>query len=84
MVTRMWRGPGLQTVSNSSRVTVSNFLKRSTFYYETSIEFAPLTTADGGNYECEATVTPDPEKQFVNRSRAGSGTHSVNIQGEIY
>ena len=83
MVTRMWRGPGSQVVSNSSHVTVSNLLKRLTFVYETTIEFDLLSTTDSGNYECEATVTPDPQSQFVTTSTAGSDTHSVNIQGEI-
>ena len=83
MVTRMWSGPGSQAVSNSSRVTVSNLVKRSDNLYEATIEFSSLNTSDGGNYECEATVTPDPQSQFVNRSRAGSNTHSVTVQGEI-
>ena len=77
----MWRGPGSQVVSNSSRVTVSNILKRSAFLYETTIQFSPLNTVDAGNYECEATVTPDPQSQFVTMSTAGSDTHSVTVQG---
>ena len=84
MVTRMWRGPGSQVVSNSSHITVSNLLKRLAFVYETTIEFDPLSTTDSGNYVCEATVIQDSQSQFINRSRAGSDTHSVNIQGEIH
>ena len=82
MVTRMWRGPASQVVSNSSHVSVSNILKRSAFIYETTIQFSPLNTVDGGNYECEATVTPDPQSQFVIMSTAGSDTHPVTVQGE--
>ena len=82
MVTRMWRGPGSQVVSNSTRVTVSNLLKRSTFYYETTIQFVPLNTADGGNYECKATVTPDPQSQFVIMSTTGSDTHSITVHSK--
>ena len=82
MVTRMWRGPRSQTVSNSSRVTVSNLFKRPTFIYETTIEFIPVSISDSGNYECEATVTPDPQSQFVIMSTAGSDTHPVTVQGE--
>ena len=81
VVARMWRGPGSQVVSNSSRVTVSNIPKRSAFLYETTIEFVPLSATDSGNYECEATVTPDPQSQFVNRSTAGSDTYTVTVQG---
>ena len=81
MVTRMWRGPGSQVVSNSWRVTVSNLLKRSTLLYETTIEFVPLSTIDSGDYECEATVTPDPQSQFVNMSTAGSDALYITIQG---
>ena len=81
MVTRKWRGPGSQVVSNSSHVTVSNILKRSAFLYETTIQFSPLNTADGGNYVCEATVTPDPQSQFVNMSTRGSDTLAVTVQG---
>ena len=84
MVTRMWSGPGSQAVSNSSRVTVSNVFKRSAFPYETTIEFVPLTTTDSGNYECEATVTADPQSQFVIMSTAGSDTHSVTVHGEHF
>ena len=84
MVTRMWRGPGPQTVSNSSRVTVSNLLKRSALLYKTTIEFDPLSTTDSGNYECEATVTPDPQSQFVNMSTRGSDVHSVTVQSEYH
>ena len=82
MVTRMWRGPGSQVVSNSSHVTVSNLLKRLTFVYETTIEFDLLSTTDSGNYECEATVTPDTQSQFVIMSTTGSDTHTVTVQGE--
>ena len=82
MVTRMWRGPGSQGVSNSSRVTVSNLVKRSTLLYETTIEFDPLSTSDGGDYECEATVTPDPQSQFIIMSTTGSDTHTIIVQSE--
>ena len=82
MVTRMWRGPGSQVVSNSWRVTVSNLLKRSTLLYETTIEFVPLSTIDSGDYECEATVTPDPQSQFVIMSTRGSDTHTIIVQSE--
>ena len=82
MVTTMWRGPGLQVVRNSSCVTVSNILKRSALLYETTIEFDPLNTSDGGDYECEATVTPDPQSQFVTMSTRGNTTHSVTVQGD--
>ena len=81
MVTRTWRGPGLQTVSNISRVTVSNLDSRSAFLYETTIEFILLSTTDTGNYECEATVTPDPQSQFVIMSTAGSDALYITIQG---
>ena len=81
MVTRMWRGPGSQEVSNSSHVTMSNILKRSAFLYETTIEFDPLSATDSGNYECEATVTPDPQSQFVTMSTRGSGTLTVIVKG---
>ena len=77
----MWRGSGSHVVSNSSRVTVSNLVSRSAFLYETTIEFVPLNTTDHGNYVCEATVTPDPQSQFVNMSTAGSDTHTVTVQG---
>ena len=76
MATRIWRGPGSQAVSNSSRVTVSNLLN------ETTIEFHPLSTTDSGNFECEATVTPDPQSQFLIMSTAGSDTHSITVHGE--
>ena len=64
-------------------MTVSNLVQRSAIFYKTTIEFVPLSTTDSGNYECEATVTPDPQSQFVNRSRAGSNTHLITVQGEI-
>ena len=82
MVTRMWSEPGSQAVTNSSRVTVSNFLKGSAFLYETTIEFHPLRITDSSNYECEATVTPDPQSQFVIMSITGSDTHSLTVHGE--
>ena len=82
MVTRIWRGPGSQAVSDSSRVTVSNPVERSDHLYETTIQFHPLNTSDGGDYECEATVTADPQSQFVTMSTAGSDTHPVTVQGE--
>ena len=83
VVNRMWSGPGSHTVSNSSRVTVSNLAERSAILYESTIEFSSLSTTDSGNYECEATVTPDPQSQFVNKSRANSDTHSVTVCGEF-
>ena len=82
MVTRMWRGPASQVVSNSSHVTVSNLVERSALLYETTIQFSPLNTTDSGNYECEATVTPDPQSQFIIMSTRGSDTHTVTVQGE--
>ena len=82
MVTRMWSGPGSQAVSNSSRVTVSNLLEGSALLYETTIQFDPLTTTDNGNYECEATVTPDPQSRFVIMSTTGRDTHSLTVHGE--
>ena len=82
MVTRMWSGPGSQVISNSSHVTVSDILKKSAFIYTTTIEFVPLSTADGGNYECEATVTPDPQSQFVIMSTTGSDTLTVIVHGK--
>ena len=81
MVTRMWRGPGSQTISNSSHVTVLNLVERGAFLYETTIQFVPLSTTDSGNYECEATVTPDPQSQFVNMSTTGSDTLTVIVKG---
>ena len=82
MVTRIWSGPGSQVVSNSSRVTVSNLVESSDNLYETTIEFGPLNTTDSGDYKCEATVTPDPQSQFVIMSTAGNDTHSVTVYGE--
>ena len=82
MVTRMWRGPRSQVVSDTSRVTVSNVVERSDNLYKTTIEFRSLSTSDGGNYDCEATVTPDPQSQFVIMSTRGSDMHSVTVQGE--
>ena len=80
----MWNEPGSQAISNSSRVTVSNLVERSAFLYETTIEFISLSITDTGNYECEATVTPDPQSQFVTMSTAGSDTHLVTVQGEHF
>ena len=82
MVVRVWRGPGSQVVSSSSHVTVSNLVERSDNLYKTTIQFSPLSTSDGGNYDCEATVTPDPQSQFIIMSTAGSDTHPVTVQGE--
>ena len=81
MVNTTWSGLGSQAVSNGSRVSVSNLLQRSAILYETTIHFIPLNTTDTGNYECEATVTADPQSQFVTMSTADSDTHSVTIQG---
>ena len=63
-------------------MTVSNLVKRSDNLYETTIEFRSLSTADGGTYECKATVTPDPQSQFVIMSTAIRDTHSVAVHGE--
>ena len=63
-------------------MTVSNLVERSDNLHETTIEFIPLTTTDSGNYECEATVTADPQSQFVFMSTPGSDTHSVIVQSE--
>ena len=82
MVTRMWRGPASQVVSNSSHVTLSNLVERSALLYETTIQFSPLSTTDSGNCECEATVIPDPPSQFIIMSTRGSDTHTVTVQGE--
>ena len=84
MVNRMWSGPDSQLVSNSSSMTVSSLVQRSAFLHETTIQFVPLSTSDGGNYKCEATVIPDPQSQFVNMSTTGSGTHSVTVHGEHF
>ena len=83
MVTRMWSGPESQGISNNSRVTVSNLVERSDHLHETTIEFSSLNTSDSGNYECEATVTPDPPSQFVIMSRAGRDIHPVTVHGII-
>ena len=65
-------------------MTVSNLAKRSDNLYKTTIQFSSLNTTDGGNYECEATVTSDPQSQFVIMSTAGSDTHSVTVHGEHF
>ena len=62
-------------------MTVSNILQKSALIYTTTTEFVPLSTTDSGNYECEATVTPDPQSQFVNMSTKGSDTHPITVQG---
>ena len=64
-------------------MTVSNLVERSDNLYETTIEFGPLTTTDSGNYECEATVAPDPQSEFVIMNTTGSDTHSVTVCGEF-
>ena len=79
----MWKGPGSQTVSNSSRITVSNLVESSGLVYETTIQFVPLSTTDSGDYECEATVSPDPPSRLVIRSKTSRDSHSVTVQGEI-
>ena len=79
----MWSGPGSQTVSNSSHITVSNLVESSSLIYETTIEFVPLSTTDSGNYKCEATVSPDPPSRLIIRSKTGRDSHSVTVQGEI-
>ena len=76
----MWRGPGSQVVSNSSHVTVSNLFERSTFLYETTIEFVPLSTSNGGEYECEAIAFPGSGLEFVANSTTGSNAHSLTIE----
>ena len=63
-------------------MTVSNLVQRSDNLYEATIEFSSLNTSDGGNYECEATVTPDPQSEFVFISTAGSDTYSITVCGE--
>ena len=63
-------------------MTVSNLVERSALLYETTIQFSPLNTTDSGNYECEATVTPDPQSHFVTKSTKDSDTHTVTVQGE--
>ena len=83
VVTRMWSGPGSQTVSNSSHITVSNLVESSSLIYETTIEFVPLSTTDSGNYKCEATVSPDPPSRLIIRSKTSRDSHSVTVQGEI-
>ena len=80
MVTRMWRGPGSQVVSNSSHVTVSNLVERFAFLYETTIEFVPLSTSNGGDYECEAIAFPGSGLEFVVNSTTGSNAHSLTIE----
>ena len=80
IVTKMWRGPGSQVVSNSSRVTVSNLVERSAFLYETTIEFVPLSTSNGGDYECEAIAFPGSGLEFVVNSTTGSNAHSLTIE----
>ena len=82
MVTRMWRGPESQGVSNSSHVTVSNVVEKFDSLYETAIEFSSLNTSDRGNFECEATVTPDPQSEFVIMSTTGSDTHTVTVHSK--
>ena len=80
MVTRMWRGPGSQVVSNSSHVTVSNLVERFNQLYETAIEFAPLSISDSGDYECEAIAFPGSSLEFVANSTTGSNAHSLSIE----
>ena len=63
-------------------MTLSNVVKRSDNIYKTTIEFSTLNTSGGGNYGCEATVTPDPQSLFVTMSTAGDDTHTVIVQGE--
>ena len=62
-------------------MTVSNVVERGVLLYETTIEFDLLSTTDSGNYECEATVTPHPQSQFVIMSTTGSDALYITIQG---
>ena len=84
MVDRMWSGSGSQAVSNGSHVTVSNLVERSAIFYETIIQFVPLSITNSGDYNCGATVTPDPQSQFIIMSTAASDTHSVSVQSEYH
>ena len=84
MVTRMWSEPGSQAVSTGSRVTVSNLVERSAIFYDTTIQFILLSITNSGDYKCEATVTPDPQSQFIVMSTAASDTHSVSVQSEYH
>ena len=58
-------------------------MESSGFVYEITIEFAPLSITDSGNYECEATVSPDPPSRLIIRSKTSRDSHSVTVQGKI-
>ena len=76
----MWRGPALQTVSNSSHLTVSNLVERFNQLYETTVEFAPVSIFDGIDYECEAIAFPSSGLEFVTNSTTGINSHSLIIE----
>ena len=50
--------------------------------YQITLMFRPLNTSDGGDYTCEATVSPSPESLFITASAPGSGTLFVAVQGK--
>ena len=79
-VTGVWRRAG-ETLSNSSRISISETTLIGPSVYETTISISPLSdSVDSGQYSCQSAIMSSPFVRFT----SGSQQVTVNIEGTKY
>ena len=59
-----WMGPGLDTFTNDSRVTISPTIANNNDYIST-LEFTHLTEGDEGMYTCDVMILETEGSNYV-------------------
>ena len=71
-----WTGPGDMELPDDDRITV---MQPSSLV--STLTFTPLTTADAGDYTCEATVSSN-SPEFVSESTAAMDMLTLTVEGK--
>ena len=75
-----WEGPH-GAIASSSQIAISG-VTGSGIIYESNLIFYTLTMEDTGSYICRATISPVSGSPYILRSRTGSDSETITVQGE--
>ena len=73
-VTVVWIGPPGSISPDNPTPTMD-----SETVYESTVTFSSLENSDSGDYNCTATVRPDPSSEFITESGEGTDTLSITV-----
>jgi len=74
-----WVGPH-GAIASTSRTAISSVTGSSNIY-ESNLIFYALTMEDTGRYTCRASISPVGGSPYIRRSRTGSDSETITVQG---